>query len=120
MAAKWSAQDEGADLSDQSTVLLPPKALHLLPQWLASQPSPPPGEQLAGAIPHEVLQPIERDQGLRAGGGNLLDRLASTDRLHGILGLDLGAMGASLACYLGATLMVCAPPMHIRVRTDEE
>ena len=29
--------------------------------------------------------------------GDLLDRLAATDRLHGDLGLELGAVGAALA-----------------------
>jgi hypothetical protein len=29
-------------------------------------------------------------------GGDLLDRLAATDRLHGDPGLELGAMGAAL------------------------
>jgi len=30
-------------------------------------------------------------------GGDLLDRLAATDRLHGDPGLELGAVGAALA-----------------------
>jgi hypothetical protein len=30
-------------------------------------------------------------------GGDLLDRLTATDRLHGDLGLELGTVGAALA-----------------------
>jgi len=34
-------------------------------------------------------------------GGDLLDRLAATDRLHGDPGLELGAVGAALTHWWG-------------------
>lgn len=34
--------------------------------------------------------------GVRAVGGDLLERIATTDRLHGDLGLELGAVGSAL------------------------
>jgi len=56
-----------------------------------------PGEQLAGAI-EELPFPLahlNRVDGVI--GGDLLDRLAATDRLHGDPGLELRAVGAAFA-----------------------
>ena len=55
------------------------------------------GEQLAGAIQQLPLPLTDLDGVDGVIGGDLLDRLAATDRLHGDLGLELGAMGAALA-----------------------
>jgi hypothetical protein len=55
------------------------------------------GEQLAGAI-QELSLPLahlNRVNGVVS--GDLLDRFAATDRLHGDPGLELGAVGAALA-----------------------
>jgi len=55
------------------------------------------GEQLAGAIQKLPLPLADLDGVDGVISGDLLDRLAATDRLHGDLGLELGAMGAALA-----------------------
>jgi hypothetical protein len=54
-----------------------------------------PSEQLAGAL--QLLPLAHLDQALRDVGGDLLERLATTDRLHGDLGLEFGAKGAPFA-----------------------
>jgi hypothetical protein len=51
------------------------------------------GEQFAGVI-EQLPLPLTHLDGVI--GGNPLDRLAATDRLHGDPGLELGAMGAAL------------------------
>jgi hypothetical protein len=56
-----------------------------------------PGEQLAGAV-QELPLPLaylDRVNGMVS--GDLLDRLAATDRLHGDPGLELGTVRAALA-----------------------
>ena len=51
----------------------------------------------AGAL-QQLLLPLARlDQVLRAVSGDLLERLATTDRLHGDPGLELGAVGSAFA-----------------------
>jgi len=45
--------------------------------------------------------------------GDLLERVATTDRLHGGLGLELGAMGAAFAHGWEPLLRVGAPPHRI-------
>ena len=57
-------------------------------------------EQVAGAIQQLLLPLAHLDRVDRVVGGNLLERLATTDRLHGDPGLELGAVGASLAQLL--------------------
>jgi hypothetical protein len=55
------------------------------------------GEQLTGAI-QELPLPLAHLDGMDSViSGDLLDRLATTDRLHGDPGLELGAVGAALA-----------------------
>jgi len=56
-----------------------------------------PGEQLTGAIEELPLPLTHLDRVDGMVGGDLLDRLAATDRLHGDPGLELGAVGAALA-----------------------
>ena len=55
------------------------------------------GEQLTGAI-QQLSPPLTHLDGMDGViSGDLLDRLATTDRLHGDPGLELGTMGAALA-----------------------
>jgi hypothetical protein len=56
-----------------------------------------PGEQVAGALQQLLLPLAHLDRVHRMISGDLLERLAATDRLHGDLGLELGAMGAAFA-----------------------
>ena len=56
-----------------------------------------PGEQLAGSIQQLPLPLAHLDGVDGVIGGDLLDRLAATDRLHGDSGLELRAVGAALA-----------------------
>lgn len=56
-----------------------------------------PGEQLAGTVQQLLLPLADLDRVDGVVGGDLLDRLAATDRLHGDPGLELGAVGAALA-----------------------
>ena len=56
-----------------------------------------PGEQLTGAIQQLALPLAHLNRVNGVISGDLLDRLAATDRLHGDLGLELGAVGAALA-----------------------
>jgi hypothetical protein len=46
-------------------------------------------------------------------GGDLLDRLAGADRLHGDSGLELGAMGAAFAHLVGAPIRGGTPPQKL-------
>ena len=55
------------------------------------------GEQLAGAIQQLALPLAHLNRVDGVIGGDLLDRLTATDRLHGDLGLELGAAGTALA-----------------------
>ena len=55
-----------------------------------------PGEQLAGTIEQLPLPLAHLDRVDGVFGGDLLDRLAATDCLHGDPGLELGTMGAAL------------------------
>ena len=55
------------------------------------------GEQLTGAIQELPLPLAYLDGGYGVISGDLLDRLATTDRLHGDPGLELRAVGVSLA-----------------------
>jgi hypothetical protein len=54
------------------------------------------GEQLVGALQHLLLPLAHLDRVDRVISGDLLDRLAATDRLHADPGLELGAVGAAL------------------------
>ena len=56
-----------------------------------------PDEQLAGSIEQLPLPLAHLDRVDGVVGGDLLDRLAATDRLHGDPGLELGTVGAALA-----------------------
>ena len=56
-----------------------------------------PGEQLARAVQQLALPLGHLDRVNGVIGGDLLDRLAATDRLHGDLGLELGTVGTALA-----------------------
>jgi hypothetical protein len=56
-----------------------------------------PGEQLTGAIQELPLPLADLDRVDGVIGGDLLDGLAATDRLHGDSGLELGTVGAALA-----------------------
>ena len=47
--------------------------------------------------------------------GDLLERLAATDRLHGDLGLELGAMGAAFAHGWEPPLRGGAPPHRLKM-----
>ena len=54
-------------------------------------------EQLAGAVQHLLLPLAHLDWVDRVISGNLLERLAATDRLHGDPGLELRTVGAAFA-----------------------
>lgn len=56
-----------------------------------------PGEQLAGTIQQLPLPLADLDRVNGVVGGDLLNRLAATDRLHGDPALELRAVGAALA-----------------------
>lgn len=58
--------------------------------------SSPPGEQVANDFLQLLCQVANLDQALSAFGGDLLDRLASTDRFHGDLDFARRAMGRRL------------------------
>lgn len=55
-----------------------------------------PGEQLPGSVQELPFPLAHLDRVVRVIGGDLLDRLAAADRLHGGPGLELGAMGPTL------------------------
>jgi len=55
------------------------------------------GEQLAGAIEELPLPLAHLDRVDGVIGGDLLDRLAATDGLHGDSGLELRDVGSALA-----------------------
>jgi hypothetical protein len=55
------------------------------------------GEQLTGAIQELPLQLAHLDGMDGVISGDLLDRLATTDRLHGDSGFEFGTVGAALA-----------------------
>ena len=78
---------EFADLVEQFSFL----GLALLLALLASR------KQLTGTI-QQLLLPLTHLNWVDGViGGDLLDRLAATDRLHGDSGLEFGTMGAALA-----------------------
>ena len=54
-------------------------------------------EQLTGALQQLLFPLAHLDRVNAVISGDLLDGLAATDRLHGDLGLELGAVGAALA-----------------------
>jgi hypothetical protein len=71
------------------------------------------GEQLAGAL-QQLPLPLAHPDGMdRMISGDLLDRLSATDRLHGDLGLELGAMGAALAHLVGVPFRGGTPPQKL-------
>ena len=95
--------------SEQLRLLVDPRQLHLQPPDLLEQLSLlglslllvlgflAPGELLAGSI-QELPLPLANLDGVDGViGGDLLDRLAATDRLHGDSGLELRAVCAALA-----------------------
>jgi len=55
-----------------------------------------PGEQLTGAVQQLALPLAHLDRVNGVVSGDLLDRLAAADRLHGDPGLELGTVGAAL------------------------
>ena len=54
-------------------------------------------EQLAGTLQQLLLPLAHLDRVNAVISGDLLDRLGTTNRLHGDLGLELGAVGAAVA-----------------------
>ena len=72
-----------------------------------------PGEQLAGALQQLLLPLADLDRVDGVVGGDLLDRLAATDRLHGDLGLELGTVGAVLAHRWEPLFRGGAPPQRL-------
>jgi len=96
-------------VSEQLRLFFEPLQLHLQPPDLLEQLSflgltlllvlgvLAPAEQLAGTVQQLPfpLAHLDRVDGVVS--GDLLDRLAATDRLHGDSGLELGAVGAALA-----------------------
>ena len=54
-------------------------------------------EQLAGTLQQLLLPLAHLDRVNAVISGDLLDRLGATNRLHGDLGLELGAVGAAVA-----------------------
>jgi len=56
-----------------------------------------PGEQLAGAVQQLPFPLADMDRVDGVVGGDLLDRLAATDRLHSDPGRELGTVGSALA-----------------------
>jgi len=95
--------------SEQLRLFFEPLQLHLQPPDLLEQLSLlglslllvlallAPGEQLAGAIEELPLPLAHLDRVDGMVSGNLLDRLAATDRLHGDPGLELRAVASALA-----------------------
>ena len=87
-----------------------------------------PGEQLAGAVQKLPLPRAHLDRVNGVIGGDLLDRLAVTDRLHGDPGLELGAVGAALAQLLRRRLRLRwepplrggAPPLRLTIGAVQE
>ena len=79
-----------------------------------------PGEQLAGAIEQLALPLAHLDQVNRVIGGDLLDRLAATDRLHGDLGLELGTVNAALAHRWEPLFRGGAPPQRLTMGAVQE
>ena len=55
-----------------------------------------PGEQFAGTVQQLTLPLARLDRADGVVSGDLLDRLAATDRLHGDSGLELGSVGVAL------------------------
>ena len=52
-------------------------------------------------------------------GGDLLDGLAATDRLHGDFGLELRAVGAALAHWWDPPFRGGAPPKRLTMGPDQ-
>ncbi len=74
------------------------------------------GEQLAGPIQKRQLPRAHLDGMSRVIGGDLLDRLAATDCLHGDPGLELGAMGQAFVCSsVGAPVRGRTPPQRLTI-----
>ena len=94
--------------SEQLRLFFEPRQLHLQPPDLLEQLSLldlalagvlallAPGEQLAGAIQELALPLAHLDRVDGVISCDLLDRLATTDRLHGDSGLEFGTVGAAL------------------------
>lgn len=72
-----------------------------------------PREHVAGALQKLLLRLAYLDRVHRMVGGDLLERLATTDRLHGDLGLELRAMGAAFAHRWEPPFRGGAPPHRL-------
>ena len=96
-----------ADLLEQLTLLGLPLVLVLFFGFVA------PREQLTGAIQQLPLPLAHLDRVDGVVGGNLLERLAATDRLHGDLGLERGTMGLALAHGWEPPSRGGAPPQRL-------
>ncbi len=72
-----------------------------------------PCEQLTGTIQQLPLPLTDLDGVDGVISGDLLDRLAATDRFHGDSGLELGAMGAAFAHMAGAPVRGGTPPQKL-------
>jgi hypothetical protein len=79
-----------------------------------------PGEQLAGALQQLLLPLADLDRVDGVVGGDLLDRLAATDRLHGDPGLELGTVGAALAHRWEPPFRGGAPPQRLTMGAVQE
>lgn len=79
-----------------------------------------PGEQVAGALQQLLLPLAHLNRVHRMVGGNLLERLATTDRLHGDLGLELGAMSAAFAHLWEPPLRGGAPPHRLTMNAVQK
>ena len=94
--------------SQELRLFFEPLQLHLQPPYLLEQLGLlglplvlvlallAPGEKLAGTIEKLPLPLTHLDRVDGVVGGDLLDRLAATDRLHGDPGLELGTVRAAL------------------------
>jgi hypothetical protein len=71
------------------------------------------GEQVAGTLQQLLLPLAHLDRVHRVVGGDLLERLATTDRLHGDPGLELGAVGSAFAHRWEPLLRGGAPPQRL-------
>jgi hypothetical protein len=74
----------------------------------------PAGASSGGGTLSRLLLPLAHLDGVyRMINSDLLERLAATDRLHGDLGLELGAMGAVLAYRWEPPFKGGAPPQRL-------
>jgi len=69
------------------------------------------GEKLAGSVQQLPFPLAHLDRVDDVAGSDLLDRLATTDRLHGNPGLELGAVGAALTQLLRTRLRLRVSPL---------